>query len=91
MVIADAADGGFEVVMTADGREIGRGAVAGRVPGIITTNGEWLTVGYATDFPVADDYDPPFPLSALDSVVIDAGPPKLPEFDELMAEMMRHE
>lgn len=91
LVITDSSGGGFELSMSGDGAEIGRGEVAGRVPDIITTNGEWLTVGYSTDFPVAEDYDPPFPLVVLGEVVIDAGPPKLPEFDVLMSEMMRHQ
>ena len=91
LVIDERPDGGLDVAMSADGAEIGRGPIEARVPGIITTNGEWLTVGYSTDFPVSEAYRPPFVLDGLEAVVIDAGPPKLPEFEELMAEMMRHQ
>lgn len=91
LVIRERGDGGLDVAMSADGVDLGRGPIEARVPGIITTNGEWLTVGYSTDFPVSDDYRPPFALDGLEAVVIDAGPPKLPEFEELMAEMMRHQ
>ncbi|MEZ5167550.1 MAG: arylsulfatase [Acidimicrobiales bacterium] len=81
----------LDVVLSADGSEIGSGVIDATLPGIITTNGIWMTVGYSTEFPVADAYAPPFPLPVLDRVVIDAAPPSAPTFDELMTEIMRHQ
>jgi arylsulfatase A-like enzyme len=91
LVIDETSSDGLDVVVSADGAEIGRGVVHARVPGIITTNGEWLTVGYSTDFPVSQEYGPPFRLDRLEQVVIDAGPPRPPDFEELMTEMMKHQ
>ena len=91
LVINEAADGGLDVVMSADGRELGAGSIEARAPGIITTNGEWLTVGYSTDFPVSEEYRPPFRLDGLERIVIDAGPPQILDFEELMTEMMKHQ
>ncbi|MEM7139812.1 MAG: arylsulfatase [Actinomycetota bacterium] len=91
MVVDETPDGGLEIAFSADGAAIGGGTVDARVPGIIATNGKWMTVGYSTHFPVSDRYAPPFVLDPLERLVIDAGPPREPEFDELLAEMMKHQ
>ena len=51
----------------------------------------WLTVGYSAPFPVNDAYSPPFRLDPLVRVVVDAGRPELPAFNELLEEIMRHQ
>ncbi len=91
VVLGDTASDSTEVTLLADGSEIGRGTVAAPLPRVISTNGSWLTVGYSAPFPVNDSYAPPFRLEPLLRVVLDAGPPRMPRFNELLEEIMRHQ
>ena len=62
-------------------------------PLVWSPNGAFLTVGYATEFPVVDDIDPPATMpTAMTSLTVFAGPPNnLPNLEEMMAEQMRHQ
>ena len=91
VTLGDAAENSTEVKLLADGAEIGGGTIAAPLPRVMSTNGSWLTAGYSTPFPVNDAYSPPFRLGPLIRVVLDAGRPRMPRFDELLEEIMRHQ
>ncbi len=62
------------------------------MPLAFSPDGAFLTVGFGRPFPVCDDYAPPSPApSSFVGVRIDVGPPPPFDFDDTVADVMRHQ
>ncbi len=57
-------DSGLDLVMMADGEEIGGGSLDRSIPLAWAPDGAFLTVGYGRPFPVTESYDPAWPAPA---------------------------
>jgi arylsulfatase len=91
LTMAHGDDGGVVLTHFADGVEIGAGTIPVVPPMITNTNGEFLTVGFGTGFPVSDAYSPPAELSVLGRLVLDAGTAERARIDEIIDDVMRHQ
>ena len=85
--------GGVDLVLHADGREsVAAAHVPVAIPAAWSPDGAFLTVGYGRPFAVCGDYSAPSPApESFAGVRIDAGPPPPFDFDEMLADVMRHQ
>ncbi len=81
-----------ELILGADGTEIGRGFLGRPVPLAWSPDGSFLTVGYGRPFPVTDRYDPydEAPESFVGMSVVTGSPPPL-DLDAEFERVMRHQ
>ncbi len=85
-------DDGFTLTLAADTGATATAVSPMRPPMAFSPDGAFLTVGYGRPFRVSDLYEPPFPAPAsLTTVHIDTGPPPPIDFDQLLADVMRHQ
>jgi hypothetical protein len=94
MLVADGAivDGAIELVLSANGTEVGRANLGVPVPLAWSPDGAFMTIGYARPFPVTDRYRPPAPTpSTLFDVTITTGPPPPLDIEAELARVLRHQ
>ena len=86
-------DGVVELSLHAGSRpDLAAATLAVTMPLAFSPDGAFLTVGFGRPFPVCDDYAPPSPAPAsFVGVRIDVGPPPPFEFDDALADVMRHQ
>ena len=83
--------GGFDLVLTADGVEIGSAHLP-IWPAAFAPDGAFLTTGYGRPFPVCDDYEPPFEAPpTFAGLRIDIGEPPPLDLDAEIERLIRHQ
>ncbi|MCP4434353.1 MAG: arylsulfatase [Actinomycetia bacterium] len=85
-------EGDLEVVLSADGNEIGRGRLGRAVPLAWAPDGAFLTIGYGRPFPVTESYDPADRApGSLAGFSVRCGTPPPLDVEAEFARVMRHQ